>query len=71
MSAAGNKSRRTADRSSPLRIIDNAKGHHSAVSRSFGTTPQFWLNLQQSHDLTLTLAEHGSHINDTVQPKAA
>jgi addiction module HigA family antidote len=41
------------------------------LARYFGTTPQFWLNLQQSHDLSLALAQHGAEINDTVHPKAA
>jgi addiction module HigA family antidote len=41
------------------------------LARYFGTTPQFWLNLQQSHDLSLAFAHHGAQINDTVQPKAA
>jgi addiction module HigA family antidote len=41
------------------------------LARYFGTTPQFWLNLQQSHDLSLAQHQHGAHINDTVRPKAA
>jgi addiction module HigA family antidote len=41
------------------------------LARYFGTTPQFWLNLQQAHDLSLALEQHGAHINDTVHPKAA
>ena len=41
------------------------------LSRCFGTTPRFWLNLQQSHDLWLAMAHHGTHINELVQPRAA
>ena len=41
------------------------------LSRYFGIILQFWLNLQQSHDLSLATAQHGMHINETVQPRAA
>ncbi len=41
------------------------------LSRYFGTTPEFWLNLQQSYDLTKTAAEHGEQINQDVRPRAA
>jgi addiction module HigA family antidote len=40
------------------------------LARYFDTTPQFWLNLQQAYDLSLTLAAHGSEINDVVRPRA-
>jgi addiction module HigA family antidote len=40
------------------------------LARYFGTTPQLWLNLQQAYDLSTTLAEHGSHINNVVRPRA-
>jgi addiction module HigA family antidote len=41
------------------------------LARYFDTTPQFWLNLQQAHDLSATLVEHGAAINDRVRPRAA
>jgi addiction module HigA family antidote len=40
-------------------------------ARYFDTTPQFWLNLQLSHDLSQAVLQHGEHINAVVQPKAA
>jgi antitoxin HigA-1 len=41
------------------------------LARYFDTTPQFWLNLQLSHDLSQAVVRHGAHINAVVQPKAA
>jgi addiction module HigA family antidote len=41
------------------------------LARYFGTTPQFWLNLQLAHDLSAALAAHGAEINDRVRPRAA
>ena len=41
------------------------------LARYFDTTPQFWLNLQMAHDLSVTLAEHGAAINDRIRPRAA
>ena len=41
------------------------------LSRYFGTTPEFWLNLQQSYDLTKVAIEHGDQINQDVRPRAA
>jgi len=41
------------------------------LSRYFGTTPQLWLNLQQAHDLSTAIIQHGAHIDQVVQPKAA
>ena len=40
------------------------------LARYFGTSPEFWLNLQSAHDLSLALAEHGSAIERDVQPRA-
>jgi len=39
--------------------------------RYFGTTPEFWLNLQTAHDLSLTVAEVGARIEHDVHPRAA
>jgi antitoxin HigA-1 len=41
------------------------------LARYFGTTPDFWLNLQTAHDLSMTLAEVGARIERDVQPRAA
>jgi len=41
------------------------------LARYFGTTPQLWLNLQQAHDLSQAMAQHGDHICAVVHPKAA
>ena len=40
------------------------------LSRYFGTTPQFWLNLQQSFELRLAEIESGQQIAAAVQPLA-
>jgi addiction module HigA family antidote len=41
------------------------------LARYFGTSPEFWLNLQMNHDLSKAEAEHGSLIADQVRPRAA
>jgi addiction module HigA family antidote len=41
------------------------------LARYFDTTPEFWLNLQMAHDLSATLAEHGTEIADRVRPRVA
>ncbi len=41
------------------------------LSRYFGTSPQFWLNLQQAYDLSLVENERGATIARDVQPRAA
>jgi addiction module HigA family antidote len=41
------------------------------LAHYFGTTPEFWLNLQTAHDLSLTMAEAGTRIERDVQPRAA
>lgn len=38
------------------------------LSRYFGNSPEFWLNLQQLHDLTKTRVEAGKQIEDEVRP---
>ncbi|MGH7064878.1 MAG: HigA family addiction module antitoxin, partial [Stellaceae bacterium] len=40
------------------------------LGRYFGTTPEFWLNLQAAYDLSLALAEHGPAIERDVHPHA-
>ena len=41
-----------------------------SLARFFGTTPEFWLNLQQSHDPKLALRAQGGRIAKTVRPRA-
>ena len=38
------------------------------LSRYFGNSPEFWLNLQQMHELTKTRVESGKQIEDEVRP---
>jgi len=37
--------------------------------RYFGTTPDFWMNLQAAHDLSKAQAEKGREIASRVQPR--
>jgi addiction module HigA family antidote len=41
------------------------------LARYFGTTPEFWLNLQSAYDLSLAAAENGPAIERDVRPRAA
>jgi len=43
------------------------------LARYFDTTPEFWLNLQMAHDLSVAVAvaEHGAEINERIRPRAA
>lgn len=41
------------------------------LARYFGTSPQFWLNLQAAHDLSLAEAASGEMIARDVHPRAA
>ena len=38
------------------------------LSRALGTTPQFWMNLQNRFDLDLADDQHGKEIESEVQP---
>lgn len=38
------------------------------LARFFGTSPEFWLNLQSSHDLKITMQMHGQKIMKEVHP---
>jgi addiction module HigA family antidote len=40
------------------------------LSRFFGTTEQFWLNLQSAHEISRVLSEQSAEI-DRIQPRAA
>ena len=41
------------------------------LARYFGTTPEFWLNLQSSYDLKVAALEVGKAIEQEVLPMAA
>ncbi len=41
------------------------------LARYFGTSPQIWLNLQQSYDLKIAEKRAGKKIRATVKPRAA
>jgi addiction module HigA family antidote len=41
------------------------------LARYFGTSPEFWVNLQTHHDLTRAKAEIGKSIEREVRPRAA
>jgi antitoxin HigA-1 len=41
------------------------------LARFFGTSAEFWVNLQAMHDLTRTRMQQGSTIERDVRPRAA
>ncbi len=41
------------------------------LARFFGTTPEFWINLQAMHDLSKAQAEIGPVVEKEVNPRAA
>ncbi|MEO0034143.1 MAG: hypothetical protein RLZZ501_166 [Pseudomonadota bacterium] len=41
------------------------------LARYFGTSAQFWINLQTAYDLSKTEAETGALIAEEVKPRAA
>ena len=41
------------------------------LARHFGTTAQFWINLQASYDLKIAMREAGARITKEVEPRAA
>ncbi len=41
------------------------------LARYFGTTPEFWINLQAGHDLSRARSESGREIERAVRPRAA
>ncbi len=41
------------------------------LSRYFGTTPEFWLNLQVAYELRHTQLQKGNTIERSVRPRAA
>jgi addiction module HigA family antidote len=41
------------------------------LARFFGTSPEFWISLQATYDLTKARAERGAAIERDVRPRAA
>jgi len=41
------------------------------LSRYFGNTPEFWINLQAAHDLRVTVHSSASRIEREVRPRKA
>ncbi len=41
------------------------------LARYFGTTPQFWVDMQSAHDLSLAQSEIGDRVAAEVRPRAA
>jgi addiction module HigA family antidote len=41
------------------------------LARYFGTSPEFWLNLQQAHDLSVVARDRGDEIARDINPRAA
>lgn len=39
------------------------------LSRYFGTSPEFWMNLQMTYELRKAIETEGKRIMDTVQPR--
>jgi len=60
------------------RMNDIARGRRAItadtslrLARYFGTTPQFWMNLQTNYDLELAEDARGSEISSRVRPYRA
>jgi addiction module HigA family antidote len=60
------------------RINDIARGRRAVtadtalrLARFFGTTPQFWMNLQANYDLEVAQDQHGAEIADRIHPHRA
>lgn len=39
------------------------------LGRYFGTSPEFWVNIQAAYDLSVAAAERGARIDQDVQPR--
>jgi addiction module HigA family antidote len=60
------------------RVNDVVRGKRSItadtalrLARYFGTTPQFWMNLQANYDLELAQDARGAEIVDRIRPHRA
>jgi antitoxin HigA-1 len=63
---------------SPSRISEIVNGRRSLnadaalrLSRYFGNTPEFWINLQATYDLSVTIHSSASRIEREVRPRKA
>jgi addiction module HigA family antidote len=61
-----------------MRISDLVNGKRSVtpdtalrLARYFGTSPEYWLGMQQTYDLELTRDRVGAAIEAAVEPRAA
>jgi addiction module HigA family antidote len=61
-----------------MRISDLVNGKRAVtpdtalrLARYFGTSPEFWLGMQQTYDLERTRDRVGAAIEATVEPRAA
>ena len=50
-------------------VFSTAPNISDVLARYFGSTPQFWLNLQTSHDLKIAERKTGSKIQREVQAR--
>lgn len=41
------------------------------LARWLGTSPEFWMNLQQIYELRRARTEHGAEIERTIKPRTA
>jgi addiction module HigA family antidote len=62
----------------PNRVIDIARGQRPVnadtalrLARYFGTTPQFWMNLQANYDLEVAQEARGAEIDGRIGPRRA
>jgi len=62
----------------PTRVIDIVRGMRAVnadtalrLARYFGTTPQFWMNLQANYDLELAQDARGAEIAGRIRPHRA
>ena len=65
----------TPNRISSIVLADNPRAVTAdtalRLARYFGTTPEFWLNLQRAYDLSVAEANLRAQIDRQVQPRAA
>lgn len=62
----------------PNRVLAIAKRQRAVTAdsalrfaRYFGTTPEFWLNLQSSYDMSVAVVRSKAEIDKKVRPRAA
>jgi addiction module HigA family antidote len=60
------------------RVNDTVRGKRAItadtalrLARYFGTTPQFWMNLQANYDLELARDAQGAGIAERIRPRRA